>query len=67
MAERDAEASVPSGTAQVIHFVNKPMPGNLPKKTASGQDYSLYAAVIVKRVDAQTRSKTSINDLLRGA
>jgi 2,3,4,5-tetrahydropyridine-2-carboxylate N-succinyltransferase len=27
--------------------------------------YSLYAAIIVKRVDAQTRSKTSINELLR--
>jgi 2,3,4,5-tetrahydropyridine-2-carboxylate N-succinyltransferase len=26
---------------------------------------SLYCAVIVKRVDAQTRSKTAINDLLR--
>ena len=26
---------------------------------------SLYCAVIVKQVDAQTRSKTSINDLLR--
>jgi 2,3,4,5-tetrahydropyridine-2,6-dicarboxylate N-succinyltransferase len=39
--------------------------GNLPKTTATGQPYSLYAAVIVKRVDAQTRSKTSINDLLR--
>jgi 2,3,4,5-tetrahydropyridine-2-carboxylate N-succinyltransferase len=39
--------------------------GNLPKTTASGQPYSLYAAVIVKRVDAQTRSKTSINELLR--
>ncbi len=39
--------------------------GNLPKKTAAGQDYSMYAAIIVKRVDAQTRSKTSINDLLR--
>ena len=26
---------------------------------------ALYCAVIVKRVDAQTRSKTSINDLLR--
>ncbi|WP_294638210.1 2,3,4,5-tetrahydropyridine-2,6-dicarboxylate N-succinyltransferase [uncultured Aquabacterium sp.] len=48
---------VPSGSVVVS--------GNLPKKTASGQDYSLYAAVIVKRVDAQTRSKTSINDLLR--
>ena len=39
--------------------------GSLPRKTASGQDYGLYAAVIVKQVDAQTRSKTSINDLLR--
>ena len=48
---------VPSGSVVVS--------GNLPKKTAAGQDYSLYAAVIVKRVDAQTRSKTSINDLLR--
>jgi 2,3,4,5-tetrahydropyridine-2-carboxylate N-succinyltransferase len=39
--------------------------GNLPKTTAGGQPYSLYCAVIVKTVDAQTRSKTSINDLLR--
>ena len=39
--------------------------GNLPKKAANGADYSMYAAIIVKRVDAQTRSKTSINDLLR--
>jgi 2,3,4,5-tetrahydropyridine-2-carboxylate N-succinyltransferase len=36
--------------------------GNLP--SADGT-YSLYCAVIVKRVDAQTRSKTSINELLR--
>jgi 2,3,4,5-tetrahydropyridine-2-carboxylate N-succinyltransferase len=27
---------------------------------------SLYCAVIVKQVDAQTRAKTSINELLRG-
>jgi 2,3,4,5-tetrahydropyridine-2-carboxylate N-succinyltransferase len=39
--------------------------GNLPKKTKAGQDYSTYAAIIVKTVDAQTRSKTSLNDLLR--
>lgn len=39
--------------------------GSLPKTNALGQTYNLYAAVIVKRVDAQTRSKTSINDLLR--
>ncbi|MDE2132918.1 MAG: 2,3,4,5-tetrahydropyridine-2,6-dicarboxylate N-succinyltransferase, partial [Betaproteobacteria bacterium] len=37
--------------------------GNLP--AANGQ-YSLYCAVIVKKVDAKTRAKTSINELLRG-
>ncbi|HEY3432735.1 MAG TPA: 2,3,4,5-tetrahydropyridine-2,6-dicarboxylate N-succinyltransferase [Rhodocyclaceae bacterium] len=36
--------------------------GNLPAKDGS---HSLYCAVIVKKVDAQTRAKTSINDLLR--
>jgi len=36
--------------------------GNLP--SADGR-YSLYCAVIVKRVDAQTRAKTGINELLR--
>jgi 2,3,4,5-tetrahydropyridine-2-carboxylate N-succinyltransferase len=36
--------------------------GNLP--SADGK-YSLYCAVIVKQVDAKTRAKTSINDLLR--
>ena len=48
---------VPSGSVVVS--------GNIPKKTKDGKDYSMYAAIIVKRVDAQTRSKTSINDLLR--
>ena len=38
------------------------VPGSLP--SANGK-YSLACAVIVKRVDAQTRAKTSINDLLR--
>ncbi len=37
-------------------------PGSLP---SSDGKYSLYCAVIVKRVDAQTRAKTSLNDLLR--
>jgi 2,3,4,5-tetrahydropyridine-2-carboxylate N-succinyltransferase len=43
------------------------VPGALPgKKLPDGSDGpSLACAVIVKRVDAQTRSKTSINDLLR--
>ncbi|HVH84238.1 MAG TPA: 2,3,4,5-tetrahydropyridine-2,6-dicarboxylate N-succinyltransferase [Steroidobacteraceae bacterium] len=38
--------------------------GTLP--SADGR-YGLYCAVIVKRVDAQTRAKTSINELLRSA
>jgi 2,3,4,5-tetrahydropyridine-2,6-dicarboxylate N-succinyltransferase len=37
--------------------------GNLPSNDGK---YSLYCAVIVKRVDAQTRSKVGINELLRG-
>ena len=36
--------------------------GNLPK---AGGKYSMYCAVIVKRVDAKTRATTSLNDLLR--
>ena len=36
--------------------------GNLP---AADGKYSLYCAVIVKRIDAQARSKTAINELLR--
>ena len=45
---------IPSGSVVVS--------GNLP--SADGK-YSLYCAVIVKRVDAQTRAKTSLNELLR--
>ncbi len=45
---------VPSGSVVV--------PGSLPSADGS---HSLACAVIVKRVDAQTRSKTSINELLR--
>ena len=40
------------------------VPGTINAKKAG--DPNLYAAVIVKRVDEKTRSKTSINDLLRG-
>src|SRR5215468_2434744 len=47
---------VPAGSVVVA--------GSLP--AADGR-YSLYCAVIVKRVDAQTRARTSINELLRGA
>ena len=50
-----------------VHYGRVPagavvVPGNLP--SADGT-YSLYCAVIVKRVDAKTRAKTSINELLR--
>ena len=45
---------IPSGSVVVS--------GNLPK--ADGK-YSMYCAVIVKRVDAKTRATTSLNDLLR--
>lgn len=40
------------------------VPGSLPSKDGS---YNLACAVIVKRVDAQTRAKTSLNELLRPA
>jgi len=38
------------------------VPGTLPAEPGKP---GLYCAVIVKRVDAQTRAKTSINELLR--
>jgi len=40
------------------------VPGNLP---SSDGKYSLYCAVIVKHVDAKTRAKTGLNELLRNA
>jgi 2,3,4,5-tetrahydropyridine-2-carboxylate N-succinyltransferase len=40
------------------------VPGSLP---AQNGKYGLYCAVIVKRVDAQTRARTSLNELLRNA
>jgi 2,3,4,5-tetrahydropyridine-2-carboxylate N-succinyltransferase len=39
------------------------VPGNLPSEDGK---YSLYCAVIVKKVDEKTRQKTAINELLRG-
>jgi 2,3,4,5-tetrahydropyridine-2,6-dicarboxylate N-succinyltransferase len=45
---------VPAGSVVV--------PGSLPSTDGK---YALYAAVIVKQVDAKTRAKTSINELLR--
>src|SRR5882757_6796492 len=46
---------VPAGSVVV--------PGTLPSRDGK---YGLYCAVIVKQVDARTRAKTSINELLRG-
>ena len=51
-----------------VHYGRVPagsvvVPGSLP---AADGKYALYCAVIVKRVDAQTRAKTSLNELLRG-
>lgn len=50
-----------------IHYGRVPagsvvVSGNLPSKDGK---YSLYCAVIVKKVDAKTRSKVGINELLR--
>ncbi|MBN66937.1 MAG: 2,3,4,5-tetrahydropyridine-2,6-dicarboxylate N-succinyltransferase, partial [Rickettsiales bacterium] len=41
------------------------VPGALPGKTPDAP--SLYCAVIVKKVDEQTRSKTGVNEILREA
>lgn len=56
--ERDevSYGRVPAGSVVVS--------GSLPARNGK---YSLYCAVIVKRVDAKTRAKTSLNDLLRNA
>jgi 2,3,4,5-tetrahydropyridine-2-carboxylate N-succinyltransferase len=48
------QGEVPPGSVVVA--------GSMPAKDGS---HSLYCAVIVKRVDAQTRAKTALNELLR--
>lgn len=50
-----------------VHYGRVPaysvvVPGTMPSSDGKTQ---LYAAIIVKKVDAQTRSKTAINELLR--
>jgi len=50
-----------------VHYGRVPagsvvVPGSIPSTNGK---YSLYAAIIVKKVDAQTRAKTAINELLR--
>lgn len=52
--EQVSYGRIPAGSVVVA--------GNLP--SADGK-YSLYCAVIVKRVDAKTRAKTGLNELLR--
>ncbi len=52
-----------------VHYGRVPagsvvVPGSLP---AADGSHALYCAIIVKKVDAQTRAKTSINELLRMA
>ena len=54
--DRILQGRVPAGSVVVS--------GTLPAKDGK---YGLYCAVIVKRVDAQTRAKTSLNELLRSA
>ncbi|MEM9056715.1 MAG: 2,3,4,5-tetrahydropyridine-2,6-dicarboxylate N-succinyltransferase [Pseudomonadota bacterium] len=53
-ADRVHYGRVPAGSVVV--------PGSLP---ADNGRYSLYAAIIVKRVDAKTRASTGLNELLR--
>ena len=56
-------------TTGQIHYGKVPdysvvVPGSMPSKN-NPDGPSLYCVVIVKKVDEKTRSKTSINDLLR--
>ncbi|GAB4392653.1 MAG: 2,3,4,5-tetrahydropyridine-2,6-dicarboxylate N-succinyltransferase [Gammaproteobacteria bacterium] len=54
MTKEISYGRIPAGSVVV--------PGNLPAEDGS---HSLYCAVIVKQVDEKTRSKTSLNELLR--
>jgi 2,3,4,5-tetrahydropyridine-2,6-dicarboxylate N-succinyltransferase len=67
-----ASTKIVDRTTGEVHMGRVPpfsvvVPGNLPGKPlpAGAPGPGLYCAVIVKRVDQQTRSKTSINELLR--
>jgi 2,3,4,5-tetrahydropyridine-2-carboxylate N-succinyltransferase len=55
MTDEITYGEVPTGSVVI--------PGNLPSKDGK---YSRYCALIMKQVDERTRSKTSINELLRG-
>ncbi|WP_367715815.1 2,3,4,5-tetrahydropyridine-2,6-dicarboxylate N-succinyltransferase [Nitratireductor sp. GISD-1A_MAKvit] len=62
---------VDRATGEIFHGEVPPysvvVAGTMPGKNVPGENWgpSLYCAVIVKRVDEKTRSKTSINELLR--
>lgn len=67
-----ASTKIIDRTTGEIHYGRVPaysvvVPGSLPGKPLpdGSAGPSLYCAVIIKRVDEKTRSKTSINDLLR--
>jgi len=67
-----ASTKIVDRTTGEIHIGKVPpysvvVSGSIPGKPMPGADWgpSLYCAVIVKKVDAQTRAKTSINELLR--
>ncbi len=67
-----ASTKIVNRTTGEIHFGRVPaysvvVPGSMPGKPLpdGSPGPSLYCAVIVKQVDAQTRSKTSVNELLR--
>ena len=53
-----------------VHYGKVPaysvvVPGSIASTKIDDKTLSLYCAVIVKKVDEKTRSKTSINELLR--
>jgi len=64
-----ASTKIVDRTTGEIHYSKVPeysvvVPGTMPSKN-NPEGPSLYCVVIVKKVDEKTRSKTSINDLLR--
>src|SRR6201991_2265844 len=63
IVDRDTGATVQGEVPPYSVVVPGSLPGKAAKNGAAGPN--LYCAVIVKRVDEKTRSKTSINELLR--
>ena len=68
-APEGASTRIVDRTSGEIHYGKVPeysvvVPGTMPSKN-NPEGPALYCVVIVKKVDEKTRSKTSINDLLR--